>query len=130
MRPQEETADKEAQRLVNLLAALVRMSGRSLRSLEEELGMGSSVMSKILNGVIRPQLSYVLLIAGAIGVSPAEFFQLAYPKKTKPHPLAERVLEARGEAFDEDQEKLPADFKAQVREVVLELFAELRRDKA
>src|SRR4051812_47270063 len=86
MRPQEETADQEARRLVHLLADLVRISGRSLRSLEEELGMGSSVMSKILNGVIRPQLSYVLLIAPAIGISPAEFFQLAYTKKMPLHP--------------------------------------------
>jgi len=57
MRPREEDADKEARRLIELLSHLVKISGRSLRSMEDDLGMGSSVMSKILNGVIRPQLS-------------------------------------------------------------------------
>ncbi len=91
--------------------------------------MGSSVMSKILSGVIRPQLSYVLLIAAAIGISPAEFFQLAYTKRMPLHPLGRRLLESRGETVEEDEAKLPADFKEQVRGVVLELLGELRRDK-
>jgi transcriptional regulator with XRE-family HTH domain len=127
MTSQEEAADQEARRLVELLGRLVKLSGRSLRSLEEELGMGSSVLSKILNGVIRPQLSYVLLIAGALGVSPAQFFQLAYPRKTAVHPLVQKVWEATGEVMEEEQ--IPADLKEQVREAVLDLLAELRRDK-
>jgi len=127
MRPREEEADKEARRLMELLSRLVKMSSRSLRSMEDDLGMGSSVMSKILNGVIRPQLSYVILIAGALGLSPADFFQLAYPRKTAVHPLVQKYQEATGQAVDEE---LPAaDLKEQVREVLLELLGELRRDK-
>ena len=127
MRPQEEAADQEARRLIDLLSRLVKMSGRSLRSMEDDLGMGSSVMSKILNGVIRPQLSYVILIAGALGLSPADFFQLAYPKKTAGNPLVRKYREATGEV--EEEEQAPAELKEQVREVLLDLFAELRRDK-
>lgn len=112
---------------MDLLSRLVKLSGRSLRSMEDDLGMGSSVMSKVLNGVIRPQLSYVILIAGVLGVSPADFFQLAYPKKTTTHPLVQKFREATGEVVEEEQ--APADLKEQVREAILDLLAELRRDK-
>src|SRR5205807_1936950 len=76
MKPQEgesaavDLGEKEAARLVNLLSRLVRLSGRPLRSLEKELHLGSSVVSKIFRGVIRPQLSYVVMIAAEIGIPP------------------------------------------------------------
>ena len=84
-------AEVEARRLMELLAARVRLSKRSMRSLEAELGLSSSVMSKILSGVIRPQLSYLLMIAAVIGVSPEEFFALAYPQPPEPPDLDARI---------------------------------------
>ena len=45
-----------------------------MRSLEAELGCGSSVLSKVLSGAIRPQISYVLAIASALGYTAEDFF--------------------------------------------------------
>lgn len=92
-----QESEEEARRLVRLLARLVKLSGRSMRSIEAELGLGSSVVSKFFAGAIRPQLSYVLLIAKVIGVMPKDFFTLAYPptkEKTGLSPLVEQMLEA------------------------------------
>jgi transcriptional regulator with XRE-family HTH domain len=84
-------AEAEARRLMALLAVRVRLSKRSMRSLETELGLSSSVVGKILSGVIRPQLSYLLMIAAAIGVSPEEFFASAYPQPPEPPDLDARI---------------------------------------
>ena len=107
MRPQEgesaavDLGEKEAARLVNLLSRLVRLSGRPLRSLEKELHLGSSVVSKIFRGVIRPQLSYVVMIAAEIGIPPEDFFALAYKlrrRTAKANPLVRSFLETEGAA--------------------------------
>jgi transcriptional regulator with XRE-family HTH domain len=100
-----QLAEEESARLMGLLSRLVRLSKRSMRSLEAELGLGSSVVSKILAGVIRPQLSYVLMIAAAVGVKPEEFFSLAYRLKKRPtNSLVKELMEAEGAAVAEEQE--------------------------
>lgn len=130
MKKHEEESEREAKRLVDLLTRLIRLSGRSLRSLEEELGLGSSVLSKILNGVIRPQLGYVLMICSALGVPPAQFFRLAYPDAGPAGPLVEQFLEAEGRKRLEKEEKAPDDLDARVREALFRVLDELRERKA
>lgn len=98
-------AEEEAARLMQLLNRLVRLSRKSMRSLEMELDLGSSVVSKILAGVIRPQLSYVLMIAAAVGVPPEQFFALAYGfKKQVTHPLLRGLMEVGGAPDAEEGE--------------------------
>jgi transcriptional regulator with XRE-family HTH domain len=100
-----QLAEEESARLMGLLSRLVRLSKRSMRSLEAELGLGSSVVSKILAGVIRPQLSYVLMIAAAVGVKPDDFLSLAYRlKKRTTNPLVKELMETDGAAEAEEQE--------------------------
>jgi transcriptional regulator with XRE-family HTH domain len=100
--PAVQMAEEESARLIGLLSRLVRLSKKSMRSLEAELGLGSSVVSKILARAIRPQLSYVLMIAAAVGVSPEEFFSLAYRLKKRPsNPLLKELLEIEGEELEE-----------------------------
>jgi transcriptional regulator with XRE-family HTH domain len=81
--PAQLAAEVEARRLVVLLRNLVKLSGRSMRSLEDELGYGSSVVSKVLSGAIRPQIAYVLAIASALGLSAEGFFAKAYPDRPR-----------------------------------------------
>ena len=116
-----EDAETEARRLVALLNRLLRHSGRSMRSVEAELGLGSSVVSKVLSGAIRPQISYVLMIARAIGLSPDEFFHLAYPKKLRTmNPLLLQALEVEGLSGDEGEAlaDLDARIEAAVRRAI------------
>jgi transcriptional regulator with XRE-family HTH domain len=75
--------EEEARRLVGLLRRLVTLSGRSMRSLEAEIGLRSSLLGKILSGTIRPQLVHVLKICEGVGLSPVEFFEIAYPYPRK-----------------------------------------------
>jgi len=79
--PAQSMAEAEARRLVVFLGDLVKLSGRSMRSLEAELGYGSSVVSKFLSGAIRPQISYMLAIASALGFSAEDFFAEAYSQR-------------------------------------------------
>jgi transcriptional regulator with XRE-family HTH domain len=117
-----EDAETEARRLVALLNRLLRQSGRSMRSVEAELGLGSSVVSKVLSGSIRPQISYVLMIARAIGLSPDEFFHLAYPKKLRTmNPLLQQALEVEGLSGDEGD--VLADFDARIEAAVRRALA-------
>lgn len=80
----EDRVEPEVRRLAELLAMVVRMSGRSRRSIEAELGLGSSGLSKILNGTVRLQVSHVVSILQAVGVEPGEFFQAAFPRRGSP----------------------------------------------
>jgi len=102
-----KSAEEEAARLMRLLARLVRLSKKSMRTLGAELDLGSSMVSKILTGVVRPQLSYLLMFAKAVGVSPEEFFSLAYRLKKRPtNALVKELLEAEGVPDAEDPELL------------------------
>ncbi len=88
-------AEDEAVRLMQLLARLVRLSGKSTRTIGAAVGLGSSMICKILNCDTRPLTGYLLAIAAVIGLSPQEFFTLAYPAKKEKatHPLAQNPAE-------------------------------------
>jgi transcriptional regulator with XRE-family HTH domain len=90
-----KAAEYEATRLMRLLARLVKLSQKSMCMLGAELDLDSSRVSQILEGEIPPQISSVLMIAAAIGLTPEEFFSLAYrPRKRVAHPLAMELLES------------------------------------
>lgn len=123
MKTTDTEADKEALRIVELLAKAVKRSGRSYRSLEEELGLGSSVVSKILAGVIRPQLSYVLMITRAIGLPPAQLFRGAYPLPGPAHPFIKELLDAQKREAEEERDLL----KEKILEVLADVLLEIER---
>lgn len=117
--------EEESLRLANLLLRLVRLSGRSVRSIEHELGVGSSALGKVLKGNIRLQISHVVMVCNVLGLTPAHFFQLAYPKKQPRNALVEELERAdRAEAHNEllsdrrEAEEL-------VRRVLREIFSSL-----
>ena len=94
-----QAADDEAKRLVALLDSLVRLSKRSQRELEREFGFGNGVLSKILSGQISPKLQHALLIAIGLGMTPADFFEVAYPDLRRirnRHPLAQKLRATEG----------------------------------
>jgi transcriptional regulator with XRE-family HTH domain len=80
----KEHHEAEARRLAHILAVMVKKSGRSHRSLEEELGLASAFLSKILHGKVRLQLAHIVGICDALGVPPFQCFELAYPNDGTP----------------------------------------------
>lgn len=124
----DDRVDPEVRRVAELLSMVVRMSGRSRRSIEEELGLGSSGLSKILNGTVRLQMSHILSILQAVEVDPGEFFQVAYPRRwaRRKDGLMKQVgllmkEEPVPEEMDDPEEGLE-DFDERVRLVMLRLL--------
>ena len=87
----EDLHEREAARLAELLSLLVRVSGRSRRSLEQELELGSGGLGKILGGTGRLQMSHVLMILAALGVDPGDFFRWVYPFRGRSSELIENA---------------------------------------
>jgi transcriptional regulator with XRE-family HTH domain len=129
----DSTAD-DSRRLAELLAVLVRVSGRSRRSIEEEMGLGSSALSKILGGMVRLQVSHLLDILAVLEVDPAEFFHMAFPRRRlRQSPLLEKARPfLRPEPGDpvggDELDELP-EFEERVRRVLLQMILGDRRGR-
>jgi hypothetical protein len=87
----DDLHEQEAVRLAELLSLLVRVSGRPRRTLEQELGLGSGGLGKILGGTARLQMSHVLMILAALGVDPGDFFRWVYPFRGRSSELIENA---------------------------------------
>jgi transcriptional regulator with XRE-family HTH domain len=128
---ESDDIDLDTRRLAGLLDQLVRLSKRSRRSLEADLGLGSAGLSKILKGTIRLQFSHVQSVLAALQVDPYDFFRLAYDRRRlEESPLIEqlraRVRPDREEATEEELPEggeLPG-FEERVRQVLLKLLSE------
>ena len=112
--------EEESRRLAQLLYQMLRIQNRSQRSIEQQLGLGSAGLSKILNGTIRLQAGHLLMILGVLGISPGQFFRAAYPKEEPEHPTLAKLREIKGETVEEDS---PV-FDARVRRSLLRLLQE------
>lgn len=76
--------EKEVHRLLNVLRTAIRLLGLTNREIERRLGMTPSYLSRLFNGTIELKVEHVVSIARAIGIAPAEFFGLAYPRLPDP----------------------------------------------
>lgn len=99
--------DQEIQRLHEVLATVVRVAGRSRQSLEQQLGLSSGYLSKILGGTVELRARHILMIVEAVGLNPGDFFRLAYPPGAQLSPATERLIEQVQEALG--QEALPPE---------------------
>jgi transcriptional regulator with XRE-family HTH domain len=125
--------EEEAQRLVSLLRRLVKLSGRSMRSLEAEVDLRSSLLGKILSGTIRLQLVHLLKICDGLGMSPREFFEIAYPspgKRTARSPLARELAQDVLGPEAQPGKGSGDDLDEQVRDSLRRLLEELLQKKA
>ena len=131
-----DLTDSEVRRLSELLELLLQISKRSRRSLEADLGLGSSGLSKILKGTVRLQVSHVLTLLEALQVDPYDFFRVAYrTRRLAKSPLIAQLLaliEPEREKDAAAKEEPPAagelpEFEERVRQVLLKLLSESAR---
>ncbi|HEX3531829.1 MAG TPA: hypothetical protein VH988_32625 [Thermoanaerobaculia bacterium] len=120
--------EQESLRLARLLGTLLKLDGRSVRSVEQLLGLGSSGLGKVLNGNIRLQVGHILMVANVLGMSPAQFFHMAYPKKPAPHRLMKELRRTQGLQEVDESEETP-EFEERVKRVVLQIFGKILRDE-
>ncbi|HEX5759124.1 MAG TPA: hypothetical protein VF121_08015 [Thermoanaerobaculia bacterium] len=70
----------EPERVRKLLAAVIKASGQSQRTLERRLGWTHSTISNVLRGRVELRQAHVSGILLAIGFEPSHFYRLVHPR--------------------------------------------------
>lgn len=102
------TRELEIQRLLEVLATVVRVAGRSRQSVERQIGLSSGYLSKILGGTVELRVEHILMIVDAVGLGPGDFFRLAYPPGALSAEAARLVDQVRAALGQEDAPDAPA----------------------
>src|SRR5215207_9224635 len=74
----------EVERLLTVFRTAMRILGITNRDVEKKLGVSPSYLSRLFSGTIELKVEHVLELVTAIGLDPAEFFHLAYPRLPEP----------------------------------------------
>ena len=97
----KSAAREDVDRILEALIRVLKASGKTRKSVEEDLGISSGYLTRILqNEDLR--LSNILLILQAIGVSPYRFFTYACPNV--PGPRDAEIFESLGEPVPSEDE--------------------------
>lgn len=76
--------NEEIKRLLNVLRTAMKILDITNREVEKKLGLSYGYLSRLFAGAIELKIEHILDICGAIGLRPAEFFHLAYPRVPVP----------------------------------------------
>ena len=74
----------ETHRLLELLRVAMRILGFTNRDVEKALGLSYGYLSRLFSGSIELKVEHIFQILGVLGLTPAEYFHLAYPRKPSP----------------------------------------------
>jgi transcriptional regulator with XRE-family HTH domain len=84
--------DPEVQRLITILRTTMRILGVTNRDIERKLELSPSYLSRLFSGGIELKAEHLIHIPKAMGLEPAEFFHLAYPRRSQPGSRAAEQL--------------------------------------
>src|SRR5262249_5479661 len=70
----------EVKRLLSVLRTAMKILDVTNREVEKKLGQSYGYLSRLFAGTIDLKVEHILDICQAIGLRPAEFFHLAYPR--------------------------------------------------
>jgi hypothetical protein len=112
--------EEETLRLGQVLKALAKSREKSIRSLEQKMEVADGIFYKVLSGKITMQMRHLLMIVEALGMRPAEFFEAAYPRTTRPAPKAQR----------EEEDEEDGDLERKVRRILLHIIRGERGEPA
>jgi len=126
MNPTPIDPDEESRRLARLLGSLLKLDHRSVRSVEQDLGLGSSALGKVLNGNIRLQASHIFMVLNVLEMTPAQFFHMVYPRKPRMHRLTQELREAQGLPAADEEPNDP-ELEAKVKRILLRILGSLLR---
>jgi transcriptional regulator with XRE-family HTH domain len=83
----------EVKRLLSVLRTAMKILDVTNREVEKKLGQSYGYLSRLFAGTIDLKVEHILDICQAIGLRPAEFFHLAYPRAGTPTESARRLRE-------------------------------------
>lgn len=72
-------SNAEILRILDLLRTLIRILGLSNREIERRAGFSPSYLSRLFGNYLELKYEHILEISRALGITPREFFELAYP---------------------------------------------------
>jgi transcriptional regulator with XRE-family HTH domain len=81
----------EVKRLLSVLRTAMKVLDVTNREIEKKLGQSYGYLSRLFAGTIDLKVEHILDICQAIGLRPAEFFHLAYPRVGTPTESARRL---------------------------------------
>jgi len=67
-----------------ILRTVIRLLGHPVREIERRLGLHPSYLGRLFGGFKELKMEHVLAVSRALGLAPAEFFELAYPLRPDP----------------------------------------------
>jgi transcriptional regulator with XRE-family HTH domain len=82
----------EVDRLLTVLRTAIRLLGLTNREIERRLSLTPSYLGRLFGGSIELKVEHVLAISRAMGLEPAELFELAYPRRPDPPTEAARTI--------------------------------------
>jgi hypothetical protein len=111
---------EESLRLATLLKSIAKSKYRSIRSIEQQMGVGTSIFHKVLKGEVTLQVRHILIILDALEIPWEEFFHMAYPRRglAERHPILEQVDAALGGESGEGE----AEFDERVKRVLARMI--------
>jgi hypothetical protein len=121
--------DQDVAALVQALAVAVQASGRSRPEIERTLGWSPGSLGQRLGGAVELRVFDLFDLLAAIGVAPADFFRLAFPRRAPG--AAPATARGRSERLEWQAAGLqtaePDDpgHIAHVRSTLLQMFSEL-----
>ncbi len=122
---------EEVERLIRVLTTAMRILGLSNREIEKRLHLSPSYLSRLFNGLIELRAEHLLSISRAIGLTPAELFQLAYPRRSDPPSEAalqlRRVLQELQPAAPSPQVLREDEMERRIEETVQRVLGEIAR---
>lgn len=84
-----------AERALQVLEDLVRLSGKSLREVERECGLSHSYLAQLFGRRSGIKLPVLLKVLEVVEVHPLTFFKIVFRHDPPPEPAAEQSLEER-----------------------------------
>lgn len=113
----------ELKELRAVLREAVKASRRSLRELENEMGIGHGNLKRLLDGDLEIRVHHLVALARQLQVHPKEFLELGFPDWPARHQLAEWMTPDRRKSARRASSPLSPEIEARLREIVREELA-------
>jgi transcriptional regulator with XRE-family HTH domain len=88
--------EPETEHMLRTLKMIMRILGYTNRDVERKLGLSSSYLSRLFSGGMELRFDHIVHIGKAMGLTPEEVLQFAYPHPKEPTEAMGRLLTSTG----------------------------------